>query len=751
MSNHLDRDGFSLPSLFLFSKQETFLEQVKKGHLPLAPRQKLFPQMTLQYGAANGDMLEQACERVALSFMLEQSDLAKRLLSDEDFEKACAVFARKQFNSKILQSLLDCFSLFLTYHCTDQTQNSTYFFNDIRREYRHIMEEEADHRFAPLRRHVNAIVSGVNASCYFQARDFRTLLFEEIPQKWNDRLKAATGYDFNRYSCQSELWFTFLLSRDESVRELFSVWQKALFNDENFWSNNPTFSVFSFLEDVEKANSTKHAEKLFDFMCNALQKMPHVKELLKSDLPLYMQNKALLVKRLEERAHRFAFQRLVPYCNTLSLTETEVICTPMLAADAEKIKRGKEIFHAWLRNCYPNNANKVLDFLHKEIERFISGETKEDDDIAIILDGNAFGYTADSVDRYTFALYFKDCFISENILNRVYLTTYAVSLLSNDPETQYRYLYRTNIDLLNAIEKKAGISTAQRTDSTSREKEYCALKKKLQTFGIEISDRYKADYILALLDRDTALLDEQLRFAEIEQLGDAIFGFAVAERLFYQTQRVGNYATEIENYTRAEAQVIISKKIGFDKLYLDIRPMAKYEERDSLYNDFDVFAMREKAEQSENSEKYLADSLEMIIGVLSRDQGIEVAIDFAKMLLTKTFSDRFPKSEIRYTEENKHRISDLEFWSSLLPAPGECRSGVRFPLSLAFDKLVLVALLGTEDKKKRQYITYAVGGKMTFGKQEQWAFHDYLHKGLPYILSAYKETVIDNYRETQKH
>ena len=53
--------------------------------------------------------VQNACEYVALKFMIKDTHLAKDILSSEDFGKAQAVFARKQYNSKILRHLLSCF------------------------------------------------------------------------------------------------------------------------------------------------------------------------------------------------------------------------------------------------------------------------------------------------------------------------------------------------------------------------------------------------------------------------------------------------------------------------------------------------------------------------------------------------------------------------------------------------------------------------------------------------------------------
>ena len=197
---------------------------------------------------------------------------------------------------------------------------------------------------------------------------------------------------------------------------------------------------------------------------------------------------------------------------------------------------------------------------------------------------------------------------------------------------------------------------------------------------------------------------------------------------------------------------MISKKQGFDKLYLQIGLPAKYVEFDTLY--YNIETLDEEKLQELNHEKYLADSLEMIIGSVYRDLGIEQATGFAKQLLLKTFPKQLHE-EVRPTEENRHNKDiDMDYWSRILPSPCSVMAGELHTLWNALDKVILIASLGTDDKDKRRYITNSFGNTAIYGESHNygvaWAFHDYLNNGLLSVLEKYGETIRDNYKNNKK-
>ena len=137
MSIFRQRDSLNWLSFFSISEKEKkqTLDWIQKIHLEydsacfardLLYATKLQPQDFRTDESAT----QIACEYVALKFMIEDTDLAKDILSSEDFEKAQAVFTRKQYNSKILKHLLSCFYRLIVNNRHENSLNNLFLSSD---------------------------------------------------------------------------------------------------------------------------------------------------------------------------------------------------------------------------------------------------------------------------------------------------------------------------------------------------------------------------------------------------------------------------------------------------------------------------------------------------------------------------------------------------------------------------------------------------------------------------------------------
>ena len=758
MSMYRHRDGLFWLSLFSIpseKEKKQLLKWINERHIDytsqwLASELLEVSGMNHSEYRADDPCMQAACEHVALKFMLCDSDLAKDLLSEEELEKANEVYARKQYNSKLLQKLLcDFLNLLLEQRGKNNLRNL--FTIAIVDKLRKVQEDEINRTYGALKKAIEKVASGVKSNCYYEAEHSFYGFISPLNESLNDLFFTKTNYNFNQSNERhaGNGMSTLFCNYEQKVSN--SILQLALVNDADFWANHENFGVVTFLNEIAKLNDIRHAEKVLTFIAENLQKMPHMQLVFEHHFPLWMSKCNELIESLEDQAFRFAFKRLESYCD-LSIVKSVPLCYPMSKAEPAFFEIGKRVWEHFIRDYnYPNDYEAVEKYLNLEINRFIAKETQEHNDIAVILDAAPFRYSADNEDRRLFTAYHSDCFSFENIWKRVYLKAYAVTLLSDDEQMQFSYLQRIFVDLIKAIERRIGICTVHQLDTSTREKHFEELKRILGTYGINASEEHKNDYIISLLDRDTALIEEAEAFPVLEQIGDAIYGLAVAELLFYDPD-TENMAEKFEHFTRAEAQVLISKKQGFDKLYLKIGLPAKYVEFDSLFYDYETFD--EEKLQALNGEKYLADSLEMIIGSVYRDLGIEQAIGFAKQLLLKTFPKQLRK-EVRPTEENKHnRDIDMDYWSRILPSPCSVMTGELRTLWNALDKVILIASLGTDDKDKRRYITHSFGNTAIYGESHNygvaWAFHDYLNNGLLSVLEEYGDTIRDNYKNDKK-
>ena len=757
MSIHRHGDGLFWPSLFSISNEIekkqllTLIEEttiVNYTSLQLAQKMLEISNMHLDY-RIDDPCVQLACEHVALKFMLQDSELAKDLLNEDDFYKANELISRKQYNSKLLQKLLHSFLKLLISKQNDNLKNL--FTISIINEYSKVQEDEINHSYGVLKKIIEKTTSGVKNNCYYNAEHSLQAFYTPLNDILNQFILNKINYNFNQSNeCKvNNETSTLFCGYEQKVNN--KILQTALINDDKFWAEHKNFNIVTFLNEIVNLNDIRHAEKVLELIIENLQKIPHINLIFKHNFPLYMSKYDELVEKLEEQTFRFCFKRLEPYCD-LSILKTIHFCYPMNKVEPNFFEIGQKVWNNFIcKYNYPNNFDDVNNFLNNEINRFISGDTHEYNDIAVILDAAPFRYSADNDDRRLFTAYHPDCFSFDNIWKRVYLKAYAVTLLSKDEQTQFSYLQRIFVDLIKTIEKRIGICTTHQLDISTRTKHYEELKKTLNLFDINVNDEHKNDYIISLLDRDSALIEEADVFPILEQIGDAIYGFAVAELLFYDPN-TRNMSEKFENLTRAEAQVLISKKHRFDKLYLQIGIPAKYTEYDSIF--FDYENINEENLQILNQEKYLADSLEMIIGSIYRDVGIEQSINFTKQLLLTTFPEQLHK-EVFPTEENKfNRDIDMDYWSKILPSPYSVMNSELITLWNALNKVILITSLGTETKEKRKYITNSFGNTAIYGEKSlnhivTWAFHNYLNNGLYSVLQKYSEKIRNNYENNK--
>ena len=764
MSIQRHGDGLFWSSLFCIREKEKkqLLKQIKEAADNYERRQLAYEMLVVSEMqgsdySSDDPCVQEACEHVALKFMLCDTDFAKEFLSDEELEKANEVYARGQYNSKLLKKLLCYFGVLLRYKEYRTPSIGCLFTIPIIDEFRKVQEKEIISSFGDLKKTIEKVASGVKNRCYYEAERFYRLGEMCLDEALNQFVLAKTNYDFNKaigYAVYNER-STLFCNNEAAVNN--SILQLTLVNDADFWSKHEKFSIVAFLNEIVKQNDIRHAEKVLSFIVENMQKMPNVNLMLKNNLPLYMSKYDELVESLEDQAFRFSFKRLESYCD-LTKIKAVSLCYPMSKSDPIFFEIGKKVWERFVSEYnYPNDYEAVKSYLENEVNRFISGETHSHYDIAVILDAAPFRYSADNDDRRLFAAYHPDCFSSENIWKRVYLKAYAVTLLSDDEQKQFSYLQRLFVDLIKTIEERIKICTVHQLDIESRDKHYLKLKKMLAAYGIEANDEHKSNYVISLLDRDTALIEEAENFPILEQIGDAVYGLAVAELLFFNPDSLfypgdrfdssgKNIVERFERFTRAEAQVLISKKHKIDELYLQTGLPSKYIEFDSIF--FDYETTEEVLLQKLNQEKYLADSLEMIIGAIFIDKGMYCALNFAKQLLKETYPKHFNKEvHVEDRKANDENI-DWEYWVRILPGPYLDMSDAHRVMWDALNKVVLIASLGTDDKDKRKFITNSFGNTAIYGEKDRdarWPLYYYLHNGLDFVLQKYGNTIRANY------
>lgn len=777
--------GLDWSTFFNLTKEEkeNFLKQVKLENVENFKLDQYRFLFNFDLQSISDENFVAAFRIEILNFCIEETNFAADVLSEVDYSKCLELVKRKQYDSKLLKSLLGAFVCFL-YRQEQKSAGkklSSYLERDINKRVNELQEQQAEKTFMPLKKQIEKIAAGVKGYCYLLAKNPRDYgvwlnLDSQIKTELNEYLKEKYSYDFNALNGNWNLGLLVLSGdhRDDINR----IFQKILYNDNEFWEKHKQFNIVAFIEAVYEVNDHRHAEKILDYIFTEIKKMQYGKEIVEKSLPLIYLEKEEFIYGLEGRTFRFTFDRFKNYCKLKTLSKDN-LCYPFTTiSDADgKLRQGKQIVEEFLHEIYPDEFKHVLGILKSEAEapsiafsarkqalcdvngqKVVSEKDFDEWNVRHIFDYPTFGYHNKVLDRDAVSVYCPEYFSAQNIWNRFYLKAFYMLKLVKDKTMCFANLFEVYYDLFQFVEKKTGIKTSYQRNTEERDEAYNQLKSVLKQRDIEVSDNYKSDYIISLLDRKVAIREESERFPILEQLGDAIYGLAVAEMLFYSGDGIetDNMAETFERYTCAKAQIKAAEKIGIDQLYLSSYSLQRKYERDILINpDNESYVIQQEREQFENDKKYIADSLEMIIGTICKDCGYRIAIEFTKKLLRETYPATIPFMRELHWEDKLNVNIDRDYWTRILPAPYSHFDNAHYVLWQAFDKFFKAYVLETEDIGVRRYITNSFGDNKLYDDisafhEVDQVFYEYLHKGLESTVEKFSNNVKEKYKELKK-
>ena len=688
----------------------------------------------------NNDELD-AIQYAILKFLITHTSFASDILNEEDYQKACDTFKRGQFNNGVLQSLIVLFLNAHVYFSSSNKENNikSLLYSDTNTHLVAIKEKRTDKEFAPLKKVIEKVASGVKPECYLNV--FRQSYIDRLDENLNN-------YIIEKYKYNPEYVHSYLKNNSNKLFQL------ALLNDKNFW-NDKDFSVISFINLIAHYNSEKHAQKVIDYIFEELKKDSSINTLIENNLEIGISGLDNL---------KLFYQNIV----LNNGASTELLFPLFDVKDSkEKFENGKVVFESFLYDyVYPHCKDVVKERLSKNIKEGIYYN------IFDLLNFNVLGRNITAYENELTALkiFCPDFFKDENLWNRVYLKAHTLSL--SVPENKINEsLFNCFYNLCEFLNQDLSIETAIQLDTQSRKQGYRMLHNILNSYGVCTSTFKSEDYIAALMDRKSATLKEAERFSVLEQLGDAIYGFAVAEMMFYNPyyddyenyhKNEINVNKRFESFTKAEAQVEIAKKLRIDKMYISASSvLCKYDYQCLNHCDYE-FTFTDKKPPKE---KYLADSLEMILGAVCLDKGYKTAINLAKKLVRSTYKDDFPE-EVHFTYENYKNFSledtfiERDYWIRILPSPfsyldeenNQFTESYRKIMWESLSKLLLCVLVGTDTKKKREYISNSSYNNELnkLDKKDHWdygqvslLFYCYLQSGLDTAIEIYKNDILD--------
>lgn len=275
------------------------------------------------------------------------------------------------------------------------------------------------------------------------------------------------------------------------------------------------------------------------------------------------------------------------------------------------------------------------------------------------------------------------------------------------------------------------------------------LMKILDRFGIHPNN--KEDYLASIIDNEVATIEQMDRFPVIEQVGDAIYELCISEFLLrdLDMENPRQFSNKEIEFVKAPFQVEIAEKIGLDTCYIHNKFL-----EDKFKMDYFDKVITDAKDTSNHYDKktYLADALEMLIGSIYFDQGIEDAIEFTKSILTQNSDYLKNLSEVDIpSHERRFNLdwNEYELYTRIYPQLNMFYSGqyvIQEPLGYSLSKLLSILVYGNETKQKRSElrqisyrrqvsITSRVGSNL-------YLAYNYLNEGFDKARSVYEHEVL---------
>ena len=664
---------------------------------------------------------------------LNQEDVLKYFCLDEEYDKVINLVNRKQFNSNQVKLVINRVSFFLERIEPNYQILSLVLKNDIKCQITHFENNYVIKTMGPLKKLADAVASGVNLNCYLEFN--KGYWHHNLSNELINYVKDKHGYDL------SNIEYSFKKTTLEKVLSL------AVVNKEDFWNfKYSQKTLFTFISLVEKYNDIKHAIKIIDYAFESACKDSKIKMLYDNKLPFYLYD-------LEDDMINFASTRLnnILKIKNLSQEEKNGLIYPIHKGYEKEINEGKEIFLEFINNQYPNDYNKILEIFNN-VETVIQDETKVKNGVANkrctmhnMLEFELYAYDDIEAKEKYLSISYDGYTKQKNILARFYYRLYIIKKHTKDlyETCIYEYLYT----ILKMIDYKYHITCSYVTDQSFRDSKYNIVKSILSKYGINISDSYKDLYITALLDRKYATFDEASMFAELEQLGDAIYELAVDNIIFYNPKKyIPLDHIIIEKYVNADAQVKVAKAICLEKAYIS-------KLNDKFNNKYDGYEDVESGLTPTLIGHYLADCLEMIIGAIAKEFDIQKALDFATSVILEANKDLNEPEFYKNLDIVKSYYDpniDKDYLAKIYPNPFLDDSDYATDyhmISYALIKILKIAIIGNDTREKRKMIANGLNSLLpNYNPDEYYQIvASYLHNGIEKTINDYRSIVESSY------
>ena len=482
------------------------------------------------------------------------------IVDEEESLKALNLIKRKQYNAKLVIAVLTNFLVWFDY--IDEAKLALVLLINVRQKINSLKEKIVIDKCGEFKTLMDKVTGGISLDCYvsFVSKINKTYSLNEFI---TDYILTKHGYSLDKYLGN--------LFSYTNINEI--ILSLAVYNNLMFWNfDNNSFLIFFFLNLVLKYHGLAYVKKIVDFAFSQICQTKEGLFIYEHKLPLYFLSSSLENNILTLAINKIK-RRLGQAINlNINLEEAQGLLYPVHYGFDQEIAKGKEVFINFIqKKAYPNDASFVLK-LFSDTNSVIQDETKGNNILKKRKIALAEMLDYDILDYYDFdelKAYFTglnpNFSTNDATLSRFYYRVYLISKYANDITNEC--IYEVYFDLLNMLNLKYNLLCHYQINNELREAKYKALKEVLAAFALKIDDSYKAIYIAALLDRKSATLNETMLYAELEQLGDAIYNLAVCNILFYNEETKLTNKTK-EEYIKADAEVKVANYLCLNKLYI---------------------------------------------------------------------------------------------------------------------------------------------------------------------------------------
>ena len=680
---------------------------------------------------------------IALVEAFKENDLLVYFCDDEEeVNKLEGLIKRNQTNSKLFTTVSQRICYFLDFIEYDKKTLANMLFLSIKSKIddynnSHILKE-----MGPFKKVIDEITSGVSIYCYL---DFEKKFRNDYSKELIDYANKKHGYYLN------DVDYEYLFQRKN-----LDILSLAVLNDTNFWKTDEYISrktIMEFAGLVEKYNGFTHATKILDYAFLKACENPICKYLYDHKLPLYYSDD--LEMKIATNCAEIIERRFGKLFNfKLSDEEKRGLIYPLFPGYDKNINVGKELFERFIVKAYGDDSNTIFE-IFKDSNNLIQdaafvdeNRSKREVKLHDYLEYELVGWDNKKEAKEKFlGGYYKNYESDESVLGRFYYRLYLISKYTKDASEEciFEYLF----DMFSMIDEKYGTKCTYGFDQTLRDNSYEGLKNILIKYNIDIDDAYKDNYVIALLDRKCSTIVEAMKFAELEQLGDAIYELAVDNIIFYHPDSDINLDYPIvEKYIKATSQIDVAKKIGLDKLYIS-KLQAKLNKKFINNEGYEIGSI------SNEEEKYIADSLEMVIGAIAKEFTVQKALDFATSVILEANEElqkpEFENFDICSLYKSNH---DKDYFRKIFPSlfsfdDGEYLHEYRLIWSTV-NKILRIIVLGNDTIEKRKMIAHSLHNDLIPGNNRidwQAIVVNYLYYGIEDTIKKCKIIVESSYNQ----